>query len=281
MAEVFRSSGVPIRLSLPPDPGRHTPVVVAVHGISRNSEEHLERLGTAASSDVAILAPHFDAEDFPHYQKLGLDLPERRADLWLDAALDALQAETGLGTGRFHLFGFSGGAQFAHRYALINPRRIRSLHLAAAGYYTFLDETVAWPRGLRGAPLGGQMAANRNFFLRIPIEVYVGDDDVERDPALRQGRAIDRQQGPDRRARALAWASHLRQLQAELDLPPAGMTVLAGVNHEFSQACTIGGLQHRLLGGMRLAAAPGTERDTASHGMPRPAPHQGPAPVDP
>lgn len=254
MAELFHSAGVPMRLALPPGAGPATPLVVSVHGISRNSDEHLAALGAALGGRAAVAAPHFDAADFPHYQKLGLGLAERRADLWLDAALDALGAETGLGTRRFHLFGFSGGAQFAHRYALLNPHRLRSLQLAAAGYYTFLDAAAPWPRGLRGAPLGEQMALNRNFFLRLPIGIYVGEADTERDPALRRGRGLDRQQGPDRRARAEAFARHLRGLQQPLGLAPAALTVMPAVNHEFSQACETGGLAHRLVRAMGLAA---------------------------
>lgn len=253
MAEFFHSPGVPLRLSLPARLDRNTPVVVTVHGISRNSIGHLERMVATVRDDVAIVAPHFDADTFPHYQRLGLGFSEHRADLWLDAALEALGRETGLETARFHLFGFSGGAQFAHRYALLYPRRVRSLQLAAAGYYTFLDERTRWPRGLAQAPFGGQMAMNRNFFLRIPIEIYVGGEDTDRAPALRQGRAIDGQQGPDRRSRAVAWCAHLRVLKARLGLTPAGVTILDQVGHDFDDACDTGRLGHLVAQRLGLA----------------------------
>jgi pimeloyl-ACP methyl ester carboxylesterase len=265
MADFFRSTGVPLRLSLPARPNRSTPVVVSVHGVSRNSAEHLEQMRAALRDDVAIVAPHFDAGAFPHYQRLGLGFAERRADLWLDASLAALAVETDLETTRFHLFGFSGGAQFAHRYALLNPGRVRAMQLAAAGYYTYLDENVPWPRGLSRAPLGGQMSLNRNFFLRIPIDIYVGDEDTDRDPALRKGRAIDAQQGPDRRSRAVAWCTHLRGLQAKLGLAPAGVTVLDRVGHDFDLACDVGCIGHRVA--QRFGLAKTADKQVEPHAL--------------
>lgn len=257
MADLFRSAGVPLWLSLPARWGPDTPLIVTVHGISRNAEEHVAWLGAAAAERAAVAAALFDAGSFPHYQRLGLDMSERRADLCLDAALDALERETGLPTWRFHLFGFSGGAQFAHRYALLNPRRVRSLHLAAAGYYTWLDESIRWPRGLGRVSLGPQMAHNRNYFLRLPIDVYVGCNDTARDASLRQGRAIDRQQGSNRRARAAAWCAHLRGLQGRFGLRPAGLTILPGTDHDFVQACIRGELDKRLLGAIDATSRPG------------------------
>ena len=236
MVELFESRGVPLWISVPPGADRRTRVVISVHGISRNSREHISWLQSFLPSNAAIIAPHFDAEQYPHYQKLGLGADERRADLWLDAALEGLESLHGLDLQRFHLFGFSGGAQFAHRYAMLYPQRMLSLHLAAAGYYTYFQEHAAWPRGLRKAPLAEQARANRNFFLRIPIDVYVGDEDTKRDSSLRKGAAIDKHQGPDRRARAQAWTEHLRQLQSALGTAQANLSLLAGVGHDFGQA---------------------------------------------
>ena len=109
----------------------------------------------------------------------------------------------GLSLRRFHLFGFSGGAQFAHRYAMMRPARVQSLHLAAAVWYTFADTTTSWPRGLARTPQGRQITANLARFLALPIRLYVGENDTERDANLRQKPSIDAQQGANRKERGI------------------------------------------------------------------------------
>ena len=47
-------------------------------------------------------------------------------------------------------FGFSGGAQFAHRFLYIHPGRLRAVSLGAPGLVTMLDETRAWWVGTGG-----------------------------------------------------------------------------------------------------------------------------------
>lgn len=247
MSDLFTSNGLPLKVHIPSGPPEKLEVIVSVHGISRNYEEHVELIKDKCSSNFAIVAPYFDETRYGHYQKLGVGYREARADLSLDAALDALRKATGLETRKFHLLGFSGGAQFAHRYTLANPNRIRSLHLAAAGYYTFLNDSVAWPRGLRNCPLQRIVNANRNFFLRLPIDVYVGERDDVRDTTLRQGPRIDPQQGENRLERAVRWTKHVRELQRRSHLSFAELTILPQVGHDFRQACTTGKLVEILL----------------------------------
>ena len=43
---------------------------------------------------------------------------------------------TGIDTRRINLFGFSGGAQFAHRYAMAHPGSVNALVLTAPGWFT-------------------------------------------------------------------------------------------------------------------------------------------------
>lgn len=234
---VIEGTGVPLFVALPHRARPEAQLLVCVHGISRNADEHLRSFSALAGGGCAIAAPLFDDEHHPHYQKLGLGYNEPRADWALDAALDALSRQGGLSADRFHLFGFSGGAQFALRYAMLQPRRVRSLHLAAAGYYTFFDNRCPWPRGLANTPLATQINAARDFFLRLPIRVYVGENDIERDHALRRGRRIDAQQGRDRVQRARAWTKHIAAKQQKAGLAPALLDILPGSDHDYATAC--------------------------------------------
>ena len=211
-----------------------SPVVVAVHGISRNSAEHFDAFRRALPANAVLLCPEFGEAEFPHYQRLNIGYAEPRADLLLDLLLDRLSSRFRIDARRFHLFGFSGGGQFAHRYAMLNPHRIQSLHVAAAGYYTFLNEAAPWPYGCRG-PTGRGILERQRLFLRLPIDVYVGNRDVQRDPSLRTGERIDAQQGPTRVDRARNWVAHLNRCKPA-GAPEARLTLLNGAGHDFMEA---------------------------------------------
>lgn len=230
--------GFRVHLHLPDRLTADMPVLVSVHGISRNAHEHIAHFKAASDGRAVILCPGFSAEFLPHYQRLGIGKPELRADLLLDAALERVALACGLTTGRMHLFGFSGGAQFAHRYAMLYPHRVRALHLAAAGHYTFLAPGTPWPRGCRGGP-GPQILANKAHFLRLPIHLYVGEHDHYRDDALRKGPKIDRQQGENRMERACTWHAHISTLRQSAG-PDMTFETIASAGHDFAEACQAG-----------------------------------------
>ena len=59
--------------------------------------------------------------------------------------------------GRVDLVGFSGGAQFAHRFAMLYPGCVRRVVVAAAGWYTYIDPSRPFP--LAAAPATPAAAA--------------------------------------------------------------------------------------------------------------------------
>lgn len=245
----FHADRLNLLIRMPRSTRQNSKVLIVVHGIARERKKIFDAFVENAPSDLAIIAPMFDDVRFPHYQKLGVQHLERRADFELDSALDDLSARMGLDTKQFDLFGFSGGAQFAHRYAMLNPRRVRSLHVSSSGYYTFLDD-APWPRGLRRWSDHKRVIAGHRFFLRQQINVYVGENDLDRDENFRTNERIDEQQGRNRVQRAAAWAHHIGELQRELNLPQAALTLLPDTAHSFEDAtCSQkGDLVRRVLG---------------------------------
>lgn len=267
--------GFRLKTHIPASCDGTTPVLVAVHGISRNSDEHLAAFAGPGGDRCAVIAPHFPRESFANYQTLGIDRNQFRADVVLDAALERVGHRTGLDVRRFHLFGFSGGAQFAHRYAMLNPGRIRSLHIASAGWYTFPDMTAPWPRGLSGTGVCREMAMNLRRFIRLPIHVYVGENDTARDRTLRTGPRIDAQQGPDRRSRAEAWVRRVQELD-ESAVPRVTLEMLPGVRHDFARAFDPqqSGIAAQIVEKILCSGTP--EADTVSRlrGVTRPSCHE-------
>lgn len=236
---------LPVWLALPPSPTRDREPLVAIHGILRKAEEQARLFANrAAALQRPLIAPLFTAEAFTGYQRA---VGRIRADLALLDLLDALAGELGLATRRFALFWFSGGAQFAHRFAWLYPHRVSRLGVAAAGWYTFPDE-APFPYGLgpaakRSLNFGSNLRANLPDFLNLPIDVLVGSADNVVDENTRSGPEIDAQQGPDRLSRAKRWTTALRAKARALGIDPRiAFHVLAGCGHEFRQCVELGGL---------------------------------------
>jgi pimeloyl-ACP methyl ester carboxylesterase len=212
---------------------RNAPLLVAVHGISRNAREQARLLtGCAERYGVVLYAPVFGVDFFPDFQRLGRR--GLRPDQALHRLLDDFGRLTGLSTSRFFLYGFSGGGQFGHRYAMAYPQRVAGLVVTAPGWYTWPDETRAYPIGMGHCDRLPDLQFDLGAFLRIPVTVMVGAADTERDPALRQSAGVDRRQGRNRFERGRRWVRRLRQEAEKRGLPPrARFHVLERSAHDF------------------------------------------------
>lgn len=220
------------------------PVLVVVHGISRNAQEHIRAFGSeAARQGIVTVAPRFSRKRFPGYQRLGhcQDGHSPAPDVALHDILDEVHEATGADTSRIYLFGFSGGAQFAHRFALCSPGRVKSLVLASAGWYTFPDTSRRFPRGIGPAPLAEHF--DLAGLLRVPTLVAVGDQDTRRDGAFNASRRLDLQQGTHRVERGRRWVAAMQAAADRLQMGPRfSFATLPGCGHDFGHCAAVGGI---------------------------------------
>lgn len=217
---------------------------VLVHGITRNAAEHVLRFAPFAEQhQTCLIAPLFNRDVFPRYQTLGVkDRRSLQPELAMDALLDDVQQRYALNLAAMYGFGFSGGAQFLHRYAMRKPHRFHRLVVAAAGWYTFPDPEIAYPRGI-GERTPVSVNAQLPAFLRLPMRVVVGSRDNHCDAALNQNPEIRRQQGRTRIGRAQRYVKALHECAAARGLTSGAEFVrLAGVGHDFSEAMARFGL---------------------------------------
>lgn len=218
----------------------HPNLLVLVHGMSSTSASILDRfLPIATERGIALLAPDFTTGIFRGYQRLrGRAGPLAAAEA-LSQVAAGQAARLGLDPQRIDLAGFSGGAQFAHRYALVFPRRVRRLVTVAAGWYTECDEALPFPEGLGGL----EVEIDQLSFLHLPKLVVVGADDSSRDANLRRSEALDRRQGRHRLERARFWFDHLQAQAAALGVEShARFELLPGTGHSLRDAIRRGGL---------------------------------------
>ena len=223
------------------------PTVVAVHGISRNQQEHARAFTAACiNAGVALVVPRFSNSGYRGYQRLRPGKRGLSSDQALLAVLEDLQQRVEVPAfGDLRIFGFSGGAQFAHRFALKHPGRVGRLALASAGFYTFPNADVRYPYGLATRAKFGRLDP-RGFL--VPTKVFVGDRDTERDDDLRVGALVDRLQGRNRFERARRYVLAIRSLAGNAGLPPqCSLELLAGCDHEFGICVDRGKLVDRVL----------------------------------
>lgn len=243
------------------------PVMVSVHGVSRNAAKHSVMFSPACDAHgVVMVAPVFRKELHEDYQRLGRRGRGHRVDLLLHKMLGEVASVTGADVTRLHLFGFSGGAQFAHRYAMVHPHRVARAVVAAAGWYTFPDHRERFPYGIRSTSTLRGVTFNPEEFLRVPIDVLIGALDTSLDKVRSTARTVA-QQGTTRLDRARNWVAAMRAASAAFGMESrVTLTEVPGVGHSFSAFCEQGKLVElvrRSLFGDVPAAAPPAQHEVA------------------
>jgi pimeloyl-ACP methyl ester carboxylesterase len=217
----------------------HSHLLVVVHGVQSSAATMIQRFTPMAKRfGVVLLAPDFTGTSYRGYQRLS-----GKGSLDAAAALDRVvhveAQRLRLDPHACDLFGFSGGGQFAHRYAMTRPERVRRLIVGAAGWYSECDAELPFPEGM-----GGKASAETlRRFLAVPVIVAVGAEDTARDRNLRRSVALDRRQGRSRLERARFWHLHLEE--AAIQHGVSGnftLKILPQTGHRFRDAIDRGGL---------------------------------------
>lgn len=243
-------------LYVPPGYARRIPVarlLVAVHDTSRNNQALRDLLADHAEvSNTIVLAPLFPAgigspDDLDNYKYL------RYRDIRFDEILlrmvEEVAARYRIDAGRFALFGFSGGAHFAHRMLYVRPERLSRLVAAAPGSVTLPIDNHRWWPGLAdfedvfGHPVDWQALR------RVPTHLVVGTEDTN------PGGIVQSRDNPNWMEGATDAGANrverLRSLHAHLQARGARVTLeeLPGVGHEIGPV---------VRAAIRLLAAPST-----------------------
>ena len=224
------------------------PMLVSVHGISRNAEEHARLFAPLAEeAGVVLVAPVFTRERFPGYQRLAPNARGERPAEVLEQIVAEVARRTGADGRRVYLFGYSGGGQFVHRFVMARPGRVVAYAVGAAGWYTFPDTERRFPHGLRRSRGLGMGGFDAEAFLRVPGWVLVGERDTRRDAALHASARVLRLQGGSRLERGQRWAQAMNAAAAAHGLGPAvGFETLPRSPHSFRRSMRRGGMGVRV-----------------------------------
>lgn len=190
------------------------PLLITVHGTHRDHLRYLDVWKSFAERErCAILAPLFPAMlqgplDIMGYHYLGrgdaggaagkafkdkllrgqVSVPgvkesaatakDVRHDLCLLAMLDEVALRwPGIDTSKVFITGFSGGAQFVHRFLYLHAERLHAASVAGLGEMTLLDNSKAWPEGVQDLEAVFGKAVNLEILRNVPVLAAVGGDD--------------------------------------------------------------------------------------------------------
>lgn len=157
------------------------PLIVAVHGSSRNAKDL--RDGFAAFAErlgCFVLAPLFPmdldtAVPDEGYKQL---VDERwRYDHVLWAMVEELSAAVRTRFSTVLLFGFSGGAQFAQRLLYVDPDRLAAVALGAPSYVTLPSDRWDWWSGLGDFERLFGRPIDWPALRRVPVHIQCGTED--------------------------------------------------------------------------------------------------------
>jgi pimeloyl-ACP methyl ester carboxylesterase len=150
-------------------------LLVTIHGHDREASVRIEHfVALAERHQYVLLGPQFPSS--VRFQMLGIG--GERADLQLLDLVEEVSQDLSLDAEQFDLVGYSGGAQFAHRFLYVWPRRLRSVVVGAPGTVTMPSTRERWPSGVRNLAKVAGPRFDLAEVRRPRIMLLVGSDDL-------------------------------------------------------------------------------------------------------
>ncbi len=168
--------------SYQPQGTRPLELLVLVHGTGRNPFAYRDAAAAFADEHhCLVLCPLFPCgipeprgtENYKFLSFKGI-----RFDLLLLSMIGEVGRIYRVATRRFCLFGFSGGAHFAHRFFYVHPERLRALAIDAPGVVTLLDFERDWWCGVRNFSSVFAKELNVAAMRTVAVQTIVGGDDT-------------------------------------------------------------------------------------------------------
>ncbi|MFI6086278.1 alpha/beta hydrolase [Streptomyces sp. NPDC051217] len=217
------------------------PLVVLVHGTQRMAERYRNEFRDFAEEHACVvLAPLFPAGivvpgDLHGYKKI--DGHGVRYDHVLLDIVEEVGQRYRVNTERLLLQGFSGGGQFAHRFAYLHPERLAAVSIGAPGRVTRISQDVPWWPGTANMKEVFGKDLSLPELRDTKVQMVVGGNDTETweiaEPGLDAG-------GDTRVERLISLRDNFRQngIEVRFDIVPgvahSGLEILPTAQEFFS-----------------------------------------------
>jgi len=192
------------------------PVLFVFHGNGRNASEYRNAwIDKANEKQIIIVTPEFSSVNFPDGDAYNLGNVFEDGDNpspstlnpeqdWAFSVIEPLfnqfKNHSGSNASSYDIFGFSAGAQFAHRFMFYKPNaRFDKIVASAAGWYTVPNPTVDFPYGIRNCPIENTTPSSY-FSENLTLQIGTLDNSPNA-PSLRRNTIVD-EQGDNRYDRA-------------------------------------------------------------------------------
>jgi len=225
-------------------------ILVIAHGTIGKNETAKDSAHTfilrwtefAQRKRILLLSPAFDR---PNYQTAyggyrGLFGRVHGADEFVNNLVDLYRNDVRDFDGTFFLYGHSAGGQFAGRYSVRHPDRLRGVILSAPGRYAFPNSDAPWPYGM--GKLRRELRWDKSeppqkvsiypsprdwvAAASLPMIVVVGDRDLDPQPR-RPGH-----RGTTRVELAQNWVSDMRGFATQYGAEPSiDVLYVPGIGH--------------------------------------------------
>lgn len=166
------------------NPARAGRILVAVHGTERGNQVLRDMfIPYAEATGSIILAPLFpcgigaepqERDNYKYIEFAGI-----RFDLLVLDMVAEVARRYGVSGDRFDLFGFSGGAHFAHRFLYMHAARLHAVSVGAPGSPTLLDRSKHWWVGVADMEERFGVALDLPAMARVRVHLAVGSDDTD------------------------------------------------------------------------------------------------------
>jgi pimeloyl-ACP methyl ester carboxylesterase len=225
-------------LCVPENASPGGPLLVAVLGHSSRWMRQASLLvPLCARYGLTLLAPSMAAHRF--YRRVGRD--DERADFYLHDCLREVGHITGVDTSCFYLVGHAGGAQFAHRYAMASPHRVKAAVFAATPWWSMPDPARGFPYGTRRSRRLAGVSFNPEHYLRLPMTAVVPRAVKGSEPPVLNEKIAA--QGASRIERAQAWTNAMREQALAFGMQPrVVLSETAAPSYRFEDFCRTGSL---------------------------------------
>lgn len=208
------------------------PVLFVLHGNGRNATGIRNAwIKEANAEDIILVAPEFSDAGFPGGDGYILGNVFKDGDNpspetlnpekdWafsvIEPLFDEVKSQLGNTSSTYNIFGFSAGAQFAHRFMLFKPEaRAKKIVASAAGWYTVPDTSITFPYGIDESPI--EEVDPLSYFSK-DFTLQIGTLDKDSDaPSLRRNTVVD-QQGTNRYDRAYHMFNTSKAITGELSV---------------------------------------------------------------
>lgn len=249
---LFKDSDLYIHL--PPQVDQRQPlrVLFVLHGMGARGDAFAQSLiADADRNNWVIVAPTMAFQDYMQPALVVED--DLKISQMLIDTLEVLPTRLNLKLNRRVLvYGFSRGAQLAHRFALLHPERVSTVATMAAGSYTL---PVEYPKGDNVNPLPfpygvGDFKKNLGHpldttnFCKVSFWIAVGERDNHPGDVPR---AFDPYVGQNRIDRARAFANALSGLGMD-----ARLMIFPNTGHEITNEMRKGAIQFLREGDLKL-----------------------------